>query len=113
MKIKCPSCNWEDDNVVNWVFHVEKHPYKALMNYFHLQEKIHKAIHDETEEGETPNLRRINNNKPIPPEDWRVCMGCKTSVDFNLLNIYNDKGRTERIEIHCSTCDKIEAVIQI
>jgi len=44
MKIKCPSCNFEDDNVINWCFHVENHPYEALLNYFHLQEKIHEKI---------------------------------------------------------------------
>ena len=46
MKIKCPSCNWDDDNVINWAFHVEKHPYKALTNYFHLQKKIHEKIEE-------------------------------------------------------------------
>ena len=46
MKIKCPSCDWEDDNVISWGFHVEKHPYKALSNYFHLQQKIHEKIEE-------------------------------------------------------------------
>lgn len=47
-----------------------------------------------------------------PPESYRTCYDCHNST-FNILDVYNEKGNPERMEIRCVKCDRVEIVVYI